>query len=265
MFPGSSQPFPVRILATVAILAVVTNMYAPGGPGAPSDGQPAEPIAPYGQPQHNQTPRGGRGRGKLAALIVTCAVVAGGAFAVTEAVSGPGAGQPAAATAADGPTGQAAVLNGVLADAEAASPPATPAADGAAAAASAATPSGGTVPAATSPAGRAALRRLHRALIRLRRLGGMYGQYTFETKNGPRTLAFERGTVLSVTGSAVTVKATDGTTWTWVLSSTSVLRENGARTTVKSLAAGQTVFTAGPVTGTTRDTRLVVIRAAAKG
>jgi allophanate hydrolase subunit 2 len=92
----------------------------------------------------------------------------------------------------------------------------------------------------------------------------MYGQYTFETKNGPRTLAFERGTVVSVTGAGVTVKATDGTTWTWTLSSTSVLRENGARTTAKSLAAGQAVLAAGPVTGTTRDARLVVIRASSK-
>ena len=192
-------------------------------------------------------PRGGRGRGKVAALIVTCAVMAGGAFAVTEAVSGPGpgAGQGTAATAVGGPTGDAAVLNGVLADAAAASP------------------ATGT-PATTRPAGRAALRRLNRALIRLRLLGGMYGQYTFETKNGPRTLAFERGTVVSVTGSGVTVRATDGTTWTWVLTSTSVLRENGARTSAKSLAAGQTVLAAGPVTGTTRAARLVVIRPAAK-
>jgi hypothetical protein len=192
-------------------------------------------------------PRGGRGRGKVAALIVTCAVVAGGAFAVTEAVSGPGSGadRPAAATAAGAPTGQAAVLNGALADAESASPAAA-------------------TPAANTPAGRAALRRLHRALIRLRLLGGMYGQYTFETKNGPRTLAFERGTVVSVAGDNVTVRATDGTTWTWVLTSTSVLRENGARTSAKSLAAGQLVLAAGPVTGTTRDARLVVIRPAAK-
>jgi hypothetical protein len=194
-------------------------------------------------------PRGGRGRGKVAALIVTCAVVAGGAFAVTEAVSGPGpgpgAGHPAAATAAGGPTGQAAVLNGALADAASASPAAS-------------------APATNRPADRAALRRLHRALIRLRLLGGMYGQYTFETKNGPRTLAFERGTVVSIAGNNVTVRATDGTTWTWVLTSTSVLRENGARTSAKSLAAGQLVLAAGPVTGTTRDARLVVIRPAAK-
>jgi hypothetical protein len=192
-------------------------------------------------------PRGGRGRGKVAALIVTCAVVAGGAFAVTEAVSGPGpgAGRPAAATAVGAPTGQASVLNGALADAESASPAAA-------------------TPAANAPAGRAALRRLHRALIRLRLLGGMYGQYTFETKNGPRTLAFERGTVVSVAGDSVTVRATDGTTWTWVLTSTTVLRENGARTSAKSLAAGQQVLAAGPVTGSTRDARLVVIRPAAK-
>lgn len=201
----------------------------------------AWPPGPGLLPQGGLPPRRGRNRGKVVAVIVTCAVAAGGAFAVTEALSGPGqaANQGTAAAAASGPTGQAAVLNTALADAASATT-GTPAGNG------------------------AAVRRLGRALVRLRLLGGMYGQYTFETKNGPRTLAFERGTVLSVAGADVTVKATDGTTWTWVLTSTSVVREDGSRTSAKSLAAGQLVLAAGPVSGTTRDARLVVIRTAAK-
>src|SRR5262249_59721917 len=109
-----------------------------------------------------------------------------------------------------------------------------------------------------------ALRRIRRAVVRLRLLGGMYGQYTFETKNGPRTLAFERGTLISAAGGDVTVRAKDGTTWTWVLTSTSVVRENGARTSASALRAGQSVFAAGPVSGATRDARLIVIRAAGR-
>jgi hypothetical protein len=144
---------------------------------------------------------------------------------------------------ASGPSGQAAMLNGVLADATSAQSVAT-----------------GT---ATRPGDAAlALRRIRRALIRLRLLGGMYGQYTFETKKGPRTLAFERGTLISVAGADVTVRAKDGTTLTWVLTSTSVVREDGSRTPASKLAAGQSVFAAGPVSGTTRDARLIVIRAA---
>lgn len=237
----------------MAILIAVTNMYARSGlGGTPPPAQAPEPhVPPYGglppqgrQPrQPGQPPHGGRGRGRLAAVIVACAVVAGGAFAVTEAVSGssPNLTPAASTTLSSGPTGQAAVLNGVLADAASATPT------------------------ASTPATKAAaVRRLGRALVRLRLLGGIHGEFTFETKNGARTLAFERGTVLSVAGSDVTVRATDGTTWTWVLTSASIVRENGSRTSAKSLAGGQLVFAAGAVSGTTRDARLIVIRNAAK-
>jgi hypothetical protein len=182
---------------------------------------------------------------RAAALIMAGAVIAGGGFALAEAVAGPGHGAGTASMPASGPAGQAAMLNGVLADATSASPAAT-----------------GT---STRPGDAAlALRRIHRALVRLRLLGGMYGQYTFETKKGPRTLAFERGTLVSVAGGDVTVRAKDGTTWTWVLTSTSVVRESGARASASALRAGQSVFTAGPVSGTARDARLIVIRAAGK-
>jgi hypothetical protein len=230
----------------MAILIAVTNMYATGGLGETPPEQATQPIVPqYGgtPPQGGQPPRGARGRGRVAAVIVACAVVAGGAFAVTEAVSGSSPNlTPAASTGlSSGPTGQAAVLNGVLADAASATPT------------------------ASTPATKAAaVRRLGRALVRLRLLGGIHGEFTFETKDGARTLAFERGTVISVTGSDVTVRATDGTTWTWVLTSTSIVRENGSRTSAKSLADGQLVLAAGPLTGTTRDARLIVIRNPAK-
>ena len=191
-------------------------------------------------PQGSQPPHGGRGRGRVAAVIVACAVVAGGAFAVTEAVSGSSPNlTPAASTAlSSGPTGQAAVLNGVLADAASATPT------------------------ASTPAAKAA--RARRALVRLRLLGGIHGEFTFETKDGARTLAFERGTVVSVAGSDVTVRAADGTTWTWALTSASIVRENGSRTSASNVAGGQLVFVAGQVTGSTRDARLLVIRSAPK-
>ncbi|HTU04208.1 MAG TPA: hypothetical protein VMG13_01535 [Trebonia sp.] len=217
----------------MAILITVTNMYPNYGPGSTMPGaQSPQPPAP-GRP-----PRGGRSRAaKIAALVVTCGVVAGGAFAVTELVSGSGqTAAPASSgtAAAAGPTGQAAVLNDALSDASS------------------------TTTSTPAPA------RIGRALIRLRLLGGMYGQYTFETKKGSRTLAFERGTILSIAGNDVTVRAANGTTWTWVLTSASIVREDGTRTSASSLASGQLVLAAGPVTGTTRDARLVVIRSAAK-
>jgi hypothetical protein len=213
----------------------VTNLYSNQGAGA-------APAAPASGPAYRKRPSGPRAR--VAALIAACAVVAGGAFAITEAVSGSAAPPAATANTTTGLTGQAAVLNGALSDASFAS----------------ASSSAQSTPAA----GQVALRRVRRALARLRLLGGMHGEYTFQTKDGPRTLAFERGTVVSVAGPDVTVRAADGTMWTWVVTAGSVVRQDGTRTTAAALADGQPVFAGGSVTGATHDALLVVIRKSAK-
>lgn len=214
---------PTAVIAVVPILIAMMSMNS-------NDAVVTGPELPGGKRPHGPGTR-------IAALVVVCAVVAGGAFAATDALSGPSAPATAQVSAA-GPAGQAAVLNDAL-TASSATPPRT-------------------------AAERAALRRLRRALARLRRLGGMYGQYSFETKRGPRTLAFERGTITSVAGADVVVRAKDGTTWTWVLTGTSVVREDGTRAKASALAAGEQVFAGGLVSGTTRDTRLIVIRESGK-
>ena len=212
---------------------------------------PGEPgnREPYGSPPDGGQPGKPR-RGRALAIAVACAVVAGGGgFAVTEALSSPPAPPAAVAGApssASAPVGQAAVLSGLLSDA---------AADDGAGASPGAVP----MPGAARLHGRAVLRRERRVLARLRLLGGMHGQFTFGTKSGPRTLAFERGTVTSVTSAAITVRAADGTTWTWQLTSTSIVRDDGMRAARAVLAAGQRVFVAGPVPGSARDARLIVI------
>jgi hypothetical protein len=160
-------------------------------------------------------------------VLAICAVAGGGAFAIVEATSGSPAAAPASAPAADVQAGTSASLT----------------AQASALRDVVATPG---------------IRRL----ARLRHLGGIYGQYTFETKNGPQTLAFERGTITSVGGGDVQVRAADGTTWEWALTGTSVVRENGAKEPDSALAAGQAVFAGGPVTNGTRDARLIVIRKA---
>ncbi len=168
-------------------------------------------------------------RGKRAAIVVAvCAVVGGGTFAAVEVASG----SPAPASAASDMT-------------------------------QAAGTQAGTTASLTTQA--SVLRDVIatpgiRRLARLRHLRGMYGQYTFQTKKGARTLAFERGTITSVAGGDVQVRAADGTTWTWVLTGASVVRENGAKEAQTALAAGQAVFAGGQVTSGTRDARLIVIR-----
>ena len=105
--------------------------------------------------------------------------------------------------------------------------------------------------------------RVRWALGRLRRLGGVDGTVTFHNKTGFHTLSFERGTIQSVSGSDVVIKAPDGTTWTWLIVSDTVVRKNGSKTTTNALSAGETVFAAGPVASGARDARLIVIRPAA--
>jgi len=104
--------------------------------------------------------------------------------------------------------------------------------------------------------------RVRWALGRLRRLGGVDGTATFHNKTGFHTLSFERGTIQSVSGSDVVIKAADGTTWTWHIVSDTVVRKNGSKTTTSALSAGETVFAGGPVVSGNRDARLIVIRPA---
>jgi len=141
-------------------------------------------------------------------------------------VSGGSTAMPSSASSA-----QAAALNGAL---------------------SAAASNSSTVPAA----------RVRWALGRLRRLGGVDGTVTFHNNTGFHTLSFQRGTIQSVSGSDVVIKASDGTTWSWQIVSDTVVRKNGSKTTTSALSAGETVFAGGPVVSGARDARLIVIRPA---
>ena len=102
--------------------------------------------------------------------------------------------------------------------------------------------------------------RVRWALGRLRHLGGVDGTATFHNKTGFHMLSFERGTIQSVSGSDVVIKAADGTTWTWHVVSDTVVRKNGAKTMTSALSAGETVFAGGPVVSGARDARVIIIR-----
>ena len=97
-------------------------------------------------------------------------------------------------------------------------------------------------------------------LRRLRVPGGYYGSITF--RGG--TLSFERGTIESVSQTNIVVRAPDGTTMTWQLVADTVVRDRGPAS-VSALSDGQLVFVGGPVTGGTKDARLVVVRTAGNG
>ena len=162
-----------------------------------------------------------------------------------------------------GPTGQAAALNTML---NSASSPAS-ADEAASFGTSAARPTAycasraAKLKAAGFPGlAQAALRRCGHPLRRVRVLGGIHGQFTFETSGGPRTLAYERGVIQLISGRDVVVQAKDGTSWTWVLESNTVIHQSRQRVTTSALSVGEQVFAGGPVVSGDYDARLIVIR-----
>jgi hypothetical protein len=164
-----------------------------------------------------------------AGLVMVVLLGAGGALAESALSS--------AGTSSSGSSGTAATLNAAL--------------DG--------TPSA----TATTPAAKA---RRAAALVRLRRLGGMYGQASFHGKNGTtRTLAYERGTVVSADGSQTTgsavVKAANGTTFTWKYESDTTVRKGGQKVSISDVSTGEHVLVAGPITAGNRDARVIIVAA----
>jgi hypothetical protein len=207
------------------------------------------------QPRHRRTVRWAAGLGAAAVLI--------GGGAALAASSGPASAGPAS-------SGPAVALSDVLMSANAPS-----AADLAATTPATTTPAAGTAhpcaraAAALKAAGhpRAARRAAGACRSRVGRLRllirGEHGQVTYKAKDGTtKTLAFERGKVTAVSGTAVTVQAADGTSETWHLVSDSVVREGGKKVSTSAVAAGQQVFAGGPVVSGADDARLVVIRPA---
>jgi hypothetical protein len=99
-------------------------------------------------------------------------------------------------------------------------------------------------------------------LVRLAAVGGEYGQVTFKGKTSPKTAAFERGTIESVTGSSFTVQAADGTTWTWDVIASTKMRAAGQPNAQVKLTSGDRVLVIGLETTTGKDARLIQVRPA---
>jgi hypothetical protein len=110
---------------------------------------------------------------------------------------------------------------------------------------------------------RACLRRCPRLrfLLRLRAIvrHSEHGQVTFATKNGPRTLVFERGTIASASSGSVVVKAADGTVWTWDVTSSTVLTSGGQRVTASALKPGRAAVLVGLVSSGANDARRIFV------
>jgi hypothetical protein len=222
----------------------------PGQPGGP----PMQPPAPPQPPQPGR-PRRHRRAVWWGAGLALVALLAGGGLAAAGLSGSP-------APAPGGPTGQAAALNSMLSSASSPTSAGSPATLSAASTAAPCRNRADKLKAAGHPlAAQAVLRLCRHPLLRLRLLGGEHGEFTFNSKTGPRTIAFERGVIESVSSSDIVVQAKDGTSWTWVLQSSTVIRQDGKRGSASSLSGGEHVFAGGPVASGGYDARLIVIAA----
>jgi hypothetical protein len=112
-------------------------------------------------------------------------------------------------------------------------------------------------------ADRASLRRCLHA--RLRIVKGMHGEIAYHTTSGTQTLAFERGSVVSASGSQLSVKAGDGTTWTWNEAGSPIVRPTGKEANITALQPGTKIFIGGLVNGGSRSAKLIIIHGARSG
>lgn len=218
---------------------------------------PTQPPS-YGQPsgagnQGGGPGRPGRGRRhgaiiRWAAGVGAAAVLVGGGVAAGAALTSSQAPASASLTAATGPAQSAngASLTAFLAGSSGTS-------------ANARVRCRSVTRSSTATAQQSAVRRARRVCVRrpgplariLRRT--VHGQFTFRTKNGYRTAAYERGVIQSVSGSSVTVKAPDNTTWTWTLTSSTTVGRRGHKLTTGALRQGEKVIVVGPLANGTYD------------
>ena len=234
----------------------------------------------------------------LAALLAGGGVIAGASLASTTlsaapaastGTSGSGTAGSAGGGAAQGggaaPAGQAALLDATLNAAGAPNAAAT-----AGATSTGGPPAAGTGAAVTTPAVRrcaqlartaraarltghprlsgaaraatARCRFIRRRIVRFFLLRGVDGQFSFRAADGTvRTLAYVRGVIQSVSnGTSIVVQAADGSSWTWQLVSTTVVRDGTGKISESSLAVGEQVWVGGPVAGGVKDARLIFVR-----
>jgi hypothetical protein len=239
-------------------MAGMENFYRPPG-SDPRGNQPTEQFwpghpAPAGQQGHRNpgdgyqwqqppmlathTAKDRRKALHAAVGLTVAAILAGGGVIAGVSLAGNSASTPTASTGSTGstsagsPASQAALLNATLSTA--ASPDA----------------------AMTTTAA------IRRRIVRFLLLRGVDGQFAFHTRSGAiKTLAYERGVIETLNaGSSIVVKAADGTTWTWDLVTSTVIRDRGGKLGESALAGGEPVWVGGPVVIGRKDARLIVVR-----
>jgi hypothetical protein len=125
-------------------------------------------------------------------------------------------------------------------------------------------PTPSQTPSRSAPA--AAAKQQPRA-AELKRLGKrvLHGEFTVQTKSGPKVFDTEIGVATAVSPTAgsptsVSVKSSDGFTQTWALDSNTRVRADQKKGTLADLKTGQTLRLVGPASGDGATALLVLVR-----
>ncbi|MDI5964505.1 hypothetical protein POF50_015850 [Streptomyces sp. SL13] len=126
------------------------------------------------------------------------------------------------------------------------------------------TPAAGQQQAKTAKHPTARQRKLRRALRRAA-LRGVHGQVTVHGKKGTYVVReWQRGKVTAVDGSKLTVKSTDGTSWTWTVDKGAKVTRAGKKITESAVHSGDTVLLTGRRSGSANDAGRVFAPSAAQ-
>lgn len=87
----------------------------------------------------------------------------------------------------------------------------------------------------------------------------LHGEAVVQTKEGTITVAVQRGEVTAISADSITVKSSDGVTWTWKFDAKLRVVENRSTIQPSEVKAGAKVALAGPKTGDQLMARLIVI------
>ncbi len=87
----------------------------------------------------------------------------------------------------------------------------------------------------------------------------LHGEVTVDTKQGPKVVVIQRGTVTELSPTSITVKSTDGFTQTWVLNKDTHVVHAKNPVTLSDVKNGIEIGIAGTKDGSTLTARLIVI------
>lgn len=92
-----------------------------------------------------------------------------------------------------------------------------------------------------------------------RAMRGVHGEATVRRDGGFGQVSWQRGEITAISGGNLTVRSADGASWQWATAKNTRVRKNKAKSSVSALAVKDQVVVFGPLSGTTRTARAVIV------